>query len=99
MFTGIRYAEPPVGPLRWKYPRPVQPWDGVADATAPGNMCPQDGTFAGLSDEDCLFINVAAPKGHDVGPLPVMVWLHGGGYTPRMAATSTTRSGWPPRAT
>lgn len=80
-FTGIRYAAPPVGPLRWKPPQPVQPWDGVADATKPGNLCSQQGTFADLSAEDCLFVNVTTPTGDTGEGLPVMVWLHGGGYT------------------
>lgn len=80
-FTGIPYAAPPVGPLRWKLPQPVRPWKGVVDATRPGNLCPQQGTFAGLSAEDCLFVNVTTPRGHTGGRLPVMVWLHGGGYT------------------
>lgn len=80
-FTGIRYAVPPVGELRWKYPRPVRPWDGVADATEPGNLCPQQGAFAEWAAEDCLFVDVTAPKRHTGEPLPVMVWLHGGGYT------------------
>ena len=80
-FTGIRYAAPPIGPLRWRYPQPVQPWEGVSDATEPGNLCPQQGAFAELAAEDCLFLNVTTPKEQTSGPLPVMVWLHGGGYT------------------
>ncbi|MEV7553107.1 carboxylesterase family protein [Amycolatopsis sp. NPDC089917] len=76
-FSGIRYAAPPVGEYRWKPPRPPQPWKGVADATKPGNVCPQ----ATGGDEDCLFLNVTAPRDAGNRRLPVMVWLHGGGYT------------------
>lgn len=80
-FNGIRYAAPPVGQRRWTYPQPVQPWEGIADATEHGNLCPQQGAFADRSAEDCLFLDVTTPRGHSGEPLPVMVWLHGGGYT------------------
>ena len=54
-FLGIPYAAPPVGPLRWRAPRPAQPWDGVRDATRPGSPCPQPGTTAEpMGSEDCL---------------------------------------------
>lgn len=80
-FTGIRYAAAPVGPLRWRYPRPVEPWEGVADATRRGTLCPQQGAFSEYAEEDCLFLNVTTPREPTGEPLPVMVWLHGGGYT------------------
>ena len=87
-FKGVPYAAPPVGGLRWKPPRPVVAWDGVRDATAPGPICMQTGPAwvraptAGEDDpesEDCLFLNVWAPRAAG-GPLPVMVWVHGGGF-------------------
>ncbi|MEV5538647.1 carboxylesterase family protein [Saccharopolyspora shandongensis] len=80
LFQGIPYAAPPVGELRWSSPQPVEPWPDVRDATAPGNPCPQlPQDFADIAslDEDCLFLNVTAPRGG--GRKPVMVWLHGGG--------------------
>ena len=82
MFQGIPYAAPPVGPLRWASPRPAEPWQGVRDATKPGNRCPQ---AQGLIDEasnteDCLFLNVTTPRHSTARPLPVMVWIHGNGF-------------------
>ena len=82
-FQGIPYAAAPVGELRWRPPAPVEPWAGTRDATAPGAICPQQGLPGGgqgaAQSEDCLFLNVWAPREAD-GPLPVMVWIHGGGY-------------------
>ncbi len=81
-FLGIRYAAAPTGPLRWRAPQPPQRWPGIADATAFGPVCPQPPGFAvqaGPADEDCLRLNIFSP---DPGrrDLPVMVWLHGGGF-------------------
>jgi para-nitrobenzyl esterase len=80
LFQGIPYAAPPVGELRWRSPQPVEPWPQVREATEPGNPCPQlPQAFADIAslDEDCLFLNVTAPR--TSGRKPVMVWLHGGG--------------------
>lgn len=82
-FRGIRYAQPPVGPLRWAPPVPTGPWDGTAAATEPGPRCPQrtlDGDDAARS-EDCLFLNVTTPRDQRPGELlPVVLWWHGGGF-------------------
>ncbi|RVX38542.1 para-nitrobenzyl esterase [Nonomuraea polychroma] len=81
-FRGIPYAEPPVGELRWKAPRPARSWAGVRDATAPAAQCAQPATpYGGQASygEDCLYLNVSAPR-HGTR-LPVMVWVHGGGNT------------------
>jgi para-nitrobenzyl esterase len=84
-FLGIPYAAPPVGALRWRAPDPAAPWAGIKDATAPGNLCAQFGSPGSgepntSTAEDCLYLNVYAP--HEVrGRLPVMVWIHGGGFT------------------
>jgi len=79
-FKGVPYAAPPIGDLRWKPPLAVDPWDGVRDATAFGNRCVQGGRNEDDQSEDCLVLNVYAPR-ETTEPLPVMVWIHGGGYT------------------
>ncbi|MEV5978303.1 carboxylesterase family protein [Streptomyces sp. NPDC052114] len=84
-FLGVPYARQPVGGLRWKEPRPVRPWGGVRRATSFGNRCVQGASWdpgyeIPSHTEDCLALNVYAPRGH-AGPRPVMVWLHGGGLT------------------
>ena len=76
-FTGIPYAEPPVGTRRFRAPEPKRPWTAVFDATKPGPLCPQvrmSGAVAG--SEDCLTVNVWSPP--NAKALPVMVFLHGG---------------------
>ncbi|ODU79147.1 carboxylesterase/lipase family protein [Novosphingobium sp. SCN 63-17] len=81
-FLGIPYAAPPVGDLRWKAPRPAAPWRGVRRADAFGPMCAQvqfPGAPPKRMSEDCLTLNVWAPAQRR-GRLPVMIWIHGGGY-------------------
>jgi para-nitrobenzyl esterase len=80
-FQGVPYAAPPVGELRWRAPRPAAAWSAPRDATRPGNTCPQAGGFPGDQPsltEDCLNLNVTSPP--QGRRLPVMVWLHGGGF-------------------
>ncbi|WP_158230481.1 carboxylesterase/lipase family protein [Pseudofrankia asymbiotica] len=82
-FQGIPYAAPPVGPLRWKSPAPVAAWTGTRQATRPGSSCPQASGELGSvpsNNEDCLYLNVTTPK-TITGKLPVMVFIHGGGFT------------------
>jgi len=85
-FLGISYAAPPVGQLRWRPPQPAAHWRGIRDATNAASQCAQPGG-AVLSDptastsEDCLYLNVYAPTMASIRQLPVMVWIHGGGFT------------------
>lgn len=84
-FLAIPFAEPPVGERAWRPPEPRAPWDEPFDATQPGPACPQSGGGASAGflitpdpDPDCLSLNVWAPEGAE--DLPVMVWIHGGGF-------------------
>jgi para-nitrobenzyl esterase len=87
-FLGLPYAAPPVGNLRWKAPAPAAKWKGERDATAFGAHCAQNHVFDDMvfqdsgPSEDCLFLNVYAPAdATSKSKLPVMFWIHGGGYS------------------
>jgi para-nitrobenzyl esterase len=87
-FLGLPYAAPPVGDLRWKAPQPPAKWKGERDGTKFGNRCAQLNLFKDMvfqdpgPSEDCLYLNVYAPADATAkSKLPVMFWIHGGGYS------------------
>jgi para-nitrobenzyl esterase len=84
VFRGIPFAAAPVGELRWQAPRPAAPWQGTRDATEVGSRCLQGNIFSDISftnlSEDCLNLNIWTPAKSADERLPVMVWIHGGGF-------------------
>lgn len=92
-FLGIPYATPPVGERRWREPQPATPWKSVRDATQYGHHCAQNHVFDDMvfqdsalpsdqGSEDCLTLNVYRPANRSANAkFPVMVWIHGGGYS------------------
>jgi carboxylesterase type B len=92
-FRAIPFAQPPVGPLRFRKPKPIDSsWVGKLDATEYGPSCMQPPEFIQVFEsldvlpnldvsEDCLQLNVYAPRDLDSSrSRSVMVWVHGGGY-------------------
>ncbi|WP_206078424.1 carboxylesterase/lipase family protein [Poseidonocella sp. HB161398] len=85
-WKGIPFAAPPLGPLRWRAPQPAAPWSGLREAAEYGPDCmqvPVDIDAAPLGarvDEDCLYANIWRPAAPADGPLPVLVWIHGGAF-------------------
>jgi para-nitrobenzyl esterase len=83
IFQGVPYAAAPTRDRRWRAPQPVIPWTQPRDATQPGSPCPQlPSSYADVTsvDEDCLSLNITAPRDARRGARkPVMVWIHGDG--------------------
>ena len=86
IYMGVPFAAPPVGELRWREPQPVVPWKGSRPATTFAPACMQTGvSMPGekppATSEDCLYLNIWSPARRADERVPVMVWIHGGGYT------------------
>ncbi|XP_073653056.1 cocaine esterase isoform X8 [Tursiops truncatus] len=101
-FLGIPFAKPPLGLLRFAPPEPPESWSGIKDGTSHPAKCLQDFasvkrmtlkllnvTLPSTSmSEDCLYLNIYTPAhSHEGSKLPVMVWIHGGGFVMGMAST------------
>ncbi|MCV7443151.1 carboxylesterase/lipase family protein [Mycobacterium paraense] len=93
-WRSIPYARPPVGPLRLRAPQPAPPWSGVRHCHGFAHCAPQQRRYTMLGvgryqpmSEDCLTLNVVTPEVPSDKPLPVMVFIHGGGYILGSSAT------------
>uniref|UniRef100_A0A0A9X4W0 Carboxylic ester hydrolase n=2 Tax=Lygus hesperus TaxID=30085 RepID=A0A0A9X4W0_LYGHE len=78
-WTGIPYAQPPVGKLRFMAPVPAQKWSGILNATGDTPMCYQQSPFPGTQSEDCLYLSVYRPKNGMI-KMPVLLRVHGGAF-------------------
>lgn len=101
VYLGVPFAKPPLGPLRFKKPIPLEPWNGTLYATHQPNTCYQEHfeSFPGFPgemmwnpntniSEDCLYLNMWVPKpaNKQKTKMPILIWIYGGGY---MAGTAT----------
>lgn len=91
-FLKVPYAQPPLGSMRFRKPQPPVPWNGVLNATKPGLSCIQKisksyRNFLPNMDvsEDCLYMNIYVPSGSSTSNIPIMVYIHGGGYYKKSA--------------
>jgi para-nitrobenzyl esterase len=103
-FKGVPFAAPPIGALRWRAPAPPAAWVGVRNADRFSPICMQPGAYPDDAppepqSEDCLYLNIWTPSVAHDAPLPVMVWIYGGGLlngggsTPLYAGDAFARRG------
>lgn len=105
VFLGIPFAQPPVGPLRWKAPQPAKNWTGIREAKKFGPGPVQGIVFGDMGartesmSEDCLYLNVWSPSRNNKKNLPVLVYFYGGGFVagdgsePRYDGASMAKKG------
>ena len=91
-YKGIPYAAPPVGDLRFTPPQPPAAWTDTLKAGKFGNECLQFPMGLGpaqsvTGSEDCLSLNVWQPASAEAEKLPVMVYIHGGGFVTGSGST------------
>jgi para-nitrobenzyl esterase len=108
-FSGIPYARAPEVELRWRPPVAPEPWTEIRDASTFGPIAPQPAATGGITSpsdpqasepqsEDCLSLNVWTPELPDASikpgdGRPVMVWIHGGGFTTGSGSVFLYRGG------
>ena len=93
-FRGIPYAQAPIGAARFDAPRAVEPWDGVR---APHDFGPTPQLYSpytppripepSIPGDETLSVNVTTPSPEPGAGLPVLVWIHGGGFIAGSAAS------------
>lgn len=105
VYLGVPFAKPPVGPLRWKAPQPLENWNGVKQTKKFGPRPIQAIVFGDMNSrsdglsEDCLYLNVWSPVRNDKKNLPVLVYFYGGGFVagdgsePRYDGASMAKKG------
>jgi para-nitrobenzyl esterase len=100
VFRGVAYAHVEGAEGRWRPAQPPEPWTGTKSASSWGPIAPQTPPVPGFSfahdptrsDEDCLNLNIWTP-GLDDGRRPVLVWVHGGGFTTGTGSSSLFAGG------
>jgi para-nitrobenzyl esterase len=95
IYRGIPFAAPPVGDLRWRPPQPLKKWEGVLKGNKFAPACPQAnipmlGYINYGMSEDCLYLNIWKPLNPSDKKLPVIVWIHGGGFLLGSSSQSVT---------